>query len=136
MLTAKQINQAVLRVQKYPDTYWQVENPDRTLKLGSLTYVNRNYPIVYWPDFRVAGTIKDITDTFRNAGINRVQVGSLYTMSNGQIGCPLQIAPISEQLVASCAFDPLNPIHQLLLSSLLSEESLHEQAKIKRIIGI
>lgn len=56
-------------------------------------YVNSKQPnptehwdqFVYWPDYKVAGTVRDIVNRFREAGINQVNVGTLFALSNGKI---------------------------------------------------
>lgn len=102
-----------------PGAYWQVNNPLATFLIkGAEDYVRQRYPnaqgfdrFVYWPDYRVAGTINDIYNRFAQAGVSHVIVGQLYTLSNGQVGCPPQTVPLSPQIIASCAIDPLNPVH-------------------------
>lgn len=129
-LTADRISQLVQKFNK-PNRlteYWQLTNPNRYLTLaGSPRYVEKNYPnaqgvdrFVYWPDYKVAGTIKDIVNAFLNAGINQVQVGTLYSWSNGQIGCQPRMVPLTPEIVAECAFDPLNPAHTELLMTLMN----------------
>jgi hypothetical protein len=96
-----------------PTTYWQVAKPTRTLKLtGSVAYVNKNHStrqmgdhFVYWEPFRVAGTVSDIVGTFRAAGISTVNVGQ-----GNQ--------PLTEQLVAQTAIDPLNPEHRAAIDQM------------------
>lgn len=116
-LTADRIHQLGLQTAaRGPGNYWLVTKPRLNLKLtGAEQYVKRNFPnaqgidrFVYWPDSRVAGTIRDIVNTFRNAGITSVQVGGLYLMTNGQFGQPPGYVPLSEQVVAANSFDPLN----------------------------
>lgn len=110
--------------------YSLITNPRRTLVLSNApNIVRKHYPnaqgadrFVYWPDYMVAGTIKDIVKSFQTKGINQVNVGTLYTMSNGQIGCPPGAMPLSEQVVAACAYDPLNPVQTELLMALIGRE--------------
>lgn len=138
--TLERVNNLIKRSSK-ANSYWQVTNPNKTLKLaGATVYVNRNYPntqgydrFVYWPDYRVAGTIRDIVTNFRNAGINNVTVGSLYT-STGQLGCNQGIVPLSEEVVATCSYDPLNPAHQGIFRQLLTKEQTigKQQSEIYR----
>ena len=99
-LTAEQINARVRDLFGSPNLYWQIDKPAETLRLsGSLYHVIRNYRdaqgsdrFVYWPDYKVAGTIKNIVNAFRNAGINQVQVGGLYGITSGQVGCYRRLA--------------------------------------------
>lgn len=124
-LTLDSINNQI-DVARRLNSYWQIRRPTRSLKLsGAYNFVINSYPnaqgynrFVYWPDYRVAGTINNIVNGFKEAGINQVQVGSLYDMSRGQIGCYRRTAPLTEEVVAACSFDPLNPIHQSILNQL------------------
>lgn len=108
-----------------PGTFWQVSKPTRTLKLtGALAYVNKNFPgregvnrFVYWPDFRVAGTVSDIVSAFRQAGVQNVTV-------NGQS------MPLTEQLIMQAALDPLNPNHRALIEQ-ASEQTAGAPGKPK-----
>ncbi len=149
-LTADRISQLVRRLNR-PENfskYWQVTKPSRVLTFSNAPrYVEKTYPnaqganrFVYWPDYKVAGTISDIVNTFQNAGINQVHVGTLYSMSNGQIGCPPGILPLSEQVVANCAFDSLNPDHTELLLALANLDLRHtlgnmQQKQYNQLIG-
>lgn len=122
------------------DSYWQVASPGRNLKLsGASTYVARNYPnrqgydrYVYWPDYRVAGIINDIVNAFLNAGITQVQVGSLYEMSNGKIGCYRRTVPLTVEVVQACAFDPLNPDHQKVFREIQQEKAQQQQFALQQ----
>lgn len=126
-LSAQKIKQLKQQFFDMPDIYWKVEKPNRTLKLsGSTRYVTKNHlyghgydRFVYWPDYKVAGKISDIVNAFRNAGIQQVEVGNLFGMSNGQLGCRPRSDIISEQLVAECSFDPTDQRHQELFDFLL-----------------
>lgn len=130
-LTLNQINRAVMNANNEYNTYWDVNMPNRLLKLaGARIYVKVNYPntrlynrFVYWPDYRVAGSIIDIYKRFRQAGINQVQVGSIYNMTNGQTGCYRKTVPLSLDVIIACSIDPLNPAHQIILDQLISEPS-------------
>lgn len=86
--------------------------------------------VVFWPDYKVYGSIRNIIDIFRNSGINRFQVGSLYAMTNGQIGCPPQILPLTEEVVTACSFNPLNPVHEQFLQSLIDLDLQQPQRQI------
>jgi hypothetical protein len=132
MLTEERIFKLVQKYNK-PENYnlyWSVTRPATHFMLsGSVFYVDRHYPnaegsdrFVYWPDYKVAGTIKDIFFTFQFAGINQVHVGTLYSLSNGQIGCPPGIMSLSEDVIAACAFDPRNPTHSQLLTELINQD--------------
>jgi hypothetical protein len=130
MLSADQIAELADYDHNNPGIYWQVDNVGRPIRLaGAINFVAVHYPnaqgynrYVYWPDYKVAGTIKDIVNTFRNAGINKVNVGTLYDMTNGQIGCYRKTVQISEEIVAACSFDPLNPSHQQVFEILKQRE--------------
>ena len=99
-----------------PTSYWQVLKPARTLKLtGAINYVNRNYAgreganrFVYWPDFRVAGTVRDIVNAFRQAQMPSVTLDGVPTA-------------VTEQLVYSRSIDPLNPQHRQLIESMIAQ---------------
>ncbi len=143
ILSANQIIDYATRASQQPNTYWQIANPNRTLKLtGARAYVNKNYfdsqgydRFVYWPDYRVAGTIRDIVNTFRDAGINQVQIGTLYNMSNGQIGCYRRTATLSEEVVAACSFDALNPAHQAIFNELINQRQPETYAQMAERTG-
>lgn len=103
-LTQQVISRAMERVQKKgPNTYWQINNPGRDLKLNSAAnYVTKNYAgnqgfnrFVYWPQYLVAGTISDIANNFRAAGVN-----------------------VSEQQIQANSVDPLNPQHRAQLEAM------------------
>lgn len=109
------------------NVYWAIGNPGYTVNLADsvrdiMTYYRHEEGyerVVYWPDYKIYGKINSIVRILRNSGVNQVQVGSLYAMSNGQIGCPPQIVPLSEEVVTACSFDPLNETHRILLEQLL-----------------
>lgn len=116
-LTNEAINRRLAASVKVgPTTYWQVAKPTRTLMLtGSVAYVNKNHStrpmgdhFVYWEPFRVAGTVSDIVGTFRAAGISTVNVGQ-----GNQ--------PLTEQLVAQTAIDPLNPEHRAAIDRMRTQ---------------
>lgn len=122
-LTDEQINERVNSIQQLPNlSYWLVDKPSRASKLSlAMVYVNRNHPnaqgydrFVYWPDYKVAGTINNIYNKFKAAGIEEVQVGTLYEMTKGQIGCYRRIANLTLDVIASCSFDPLNQRDQFV----------------------
>jgi hypothetical protein len=87
-----------------PGVFWQVSRPTRTLKLtGAIAYVGKNYPgregynrFVYWPDFRVAGTVNEIYSAFRQAGVQNVSISG-------------RDIPLSEETILRASLDPLNP---------------------------
>ena len=143
-LTVEQINRYVNAVSNASNlTYWQVDRPARTLKLtGAIAYVNKTHSnaqgydrFVYWPDYRVAGSVNNIYNVFQNAGITEVQVGQLNDLTNGQIGCPEGTIFLTLDVVASCSFDPLNvqdqAVFQDMLSELQSEDNKEKQEKDK-----
>jgi hypothetical protein len=80
----------------------------------------------------VAGTIKDIVKYFQAEGNNQVNVGTLYTMTNGQIGCPPGTVFLSEQIVANCSYDPLNPVQTELLMALIGVEVRDQLVRMQR----
>ena len=105
-------------------SYWIINKPGRLLSLvGAQRYVQM-YPdaqgydrFVYWPDYRVAGTVNNIIKTFRELGAHVVDVGALYQATQGQVGSEPGTYPITEQLIYQNALDPLDPNqHQLILS--------------------
>jgi hypothetical protein len=132
-------NHAQKAANKGPVFYWQVNAPSKDLKLtGAIKYVNRYYPnvqgynrFVYWPDYRVSGTISEIVRTFQQAGVNQVEVGALNELSNGQAGQPRQNVQISEEIIASNAFDPLNPAHQEIIEQFISQVKPSPKAESK-----
>lgn len=135
-LTTEKIQRAIDATNRQGlGTYWDVNRPTSTLKLsGAARYVNskRLNPIdrfdqfVYWPDYKVAGTIRDIVRRFREAGINQVNVGTLYALSNGRIGCVARTASLTYKVVAACAFNPLDPTHNELLSGLVAQDTMRD----------
>ena len=109
-LTSEAVGRQLAAARKKSEaTYWQVAKPTRTLQLtGAVAYVNKNHAnrqmndhFVYWPNFRVAGTVSDIVNTFRAANIVSVDL---------QDGRGNQ--PLTEQLVIANSYDPLNPEHR------------------------
>jgi hypothetical protein len=115
------INRHVLNVRRQRKYFFvKVDNPTRTLILtGAINWVAKNYPnregyerFVYWPTYRMAGTINDIVKFFRQNGVNEV-----YDI-NGNL------VPLSEEVIARSSFDPLNPVHAQYLAN-LSREGQH-----------
>lgn len=119
-----------------PNIYWHANNPSVTLRMTgpnmpSVKYI-KNRPeyanaqgfnrFVYWPDYRIAGTINDIYNLFANAGVSNVEVGQLHLMTNGQVGCLEGNVQLSREVIANCSIDPLNPVHANLLSTLSREQ--------------
>lgn len=111
-----------------PILYWRSANLHRSpLFLSNAAhFVAINFPnqigydrFVYWPDYQVTGTINDIVNRFRSAGINSVNIGTLYGMTQGQIGnLPQENIPLTPETVAANSFDPLNPVHQRILDEM------------------
>lgn len=98
---------------KGQNVYWQVTRPGRELKLtGALAYVARpgsqyagrqgNQRFVYWPRYRVAGTVQDIVNNFRLSG-------------------DPNLAGLTEQQVFGDSIDPLNPQHAQGLQNLVTQ---------------
>lgn len=129
-LTLDHINHAMINARSEPDIYWNINQPSVLLKLGGArNYVRINYPdaklynrFVYWPDYKVAGSIKDIFTKFYKAGINKVTVGSIYDMSNGEVGCYRSVVPLSINVIIKCSIDPLNPQHQSIFKYIMPED--------------
>jgi len=125
---------------KGPNDYWQATNPPRPLKLThAVRHVEQRHPntqginrFVYWPDYRVAGTISDILQVFQQAGYNTVQVGELNRMTGGLAGQPQQQVQLSANVIANNAFDPLNPQHQQILEQFRSQAQPAARAAPKR----
>lgn len=102
---------------KGPFTYWQVSMPKRsTLSLtGALSYVKKMHDnpqnvediFVYWPDYRVAGTIGNIVHEFTEAGLNNVGVGELYHLSDNEYGNEYGNIALSVDAVKNNSIDPL-----------------------------
>lgn len=112
------------RVSNYsvPDAYWIIMMPDKALLLtNALNYVARHYSgrqgydmFVYWPDYRVAGTVSQIAQIFQEAGMRTVHVGELYQRTNGQLGYSPGEYALSEQLILDNSYNPLNPAQRTL----------------------
>lgn len=64
----------------------------------------------------MAGTIRNRS---KEAGVNLVNVGNLYLLTNGRIGCQPRTALLTKEVVAACSIDPSNPVHKQLLCSRL-----------------
>ena len=134
-LTLDRINHAMINARAQPNTYWNINMPNMLLKLGGArNYVRINHPnarslnrFVYWPDYRVAGSIKDIFLKFHKAGVNKVTVGSIYNMTGGETGCYRKAVPLSIDVIISCSIDPLNPEHQSIFKNLISDDSIEWQ---------
>lgn len=138
-LTAEGIENRKNTVQKKGrGTYWKVTKPTSTLKLStSHTYVNnanhgfanaQGYNrLVYWPDYQVVGTANDIYQAFHNAGVNRVTVNVLHTVTGGRAGNSGQF-DISPALVYSNSFDPLNPEHKQLIHDFVNAYAAESKA--------
>ena len=98
------------------NAYWRVDNPGRQLQLsGAVRYVTKNFPntlgaqrFVYWPTYRVVGSIEQIASAFQGAGV-----------------------PITQQQIANEAIDPLNPNWRAQLDN-MSAQRPARQARAAR----
>lgn len=61
--------------------------------------------VVYFPDYRINGTVSEIVNSLKLAGIYQVNVGALYRESNGKMGCQPGTYLLSEEVVAACSYD-------------------------------
>ena len=64
---------------------------------------------VYWPDYKVAGRAKDISEFFIKHNYSYVRVGSID-------GNP-RIVRITPEVVLANSYDPLNPRHSQYLQA-------------------
>ena len=137
-----------------PHNYWQALRPARRLLLtGAVNYVNRNYPnaqganrFVYWPDYRIAGTVSDIVQVLNGMGADLVNVGEMHQLTQGQRGTPPGRYRLTEQLVYDNSFDPLDPQHVPLIEAInnrFAEEAQRERQlqtslnrEVRRLGGI
>lgn len=118
-LTREAIERHIASAQKAgPLEYWQVAKPTRRLKLtNAVNYVNQhpeyaNAPadnhFVYWEQYRVVGTVNDIANAFRQAGV-----------------------PIDANTVRAQALDPLNPQHRAAIEAATASAPAAEKPKAK-----
>jgi len=113
-------------LQTSPKTYWRAVQGQATLQLkGAPRYVDAKYPnsegydrFVYWPDYRVAGSVSDIVRVFRERYYDNVNVGELNQLTQGQFGSPAGTHPLTEDLVYQNSFDPLNPAHRTIIEAM------------------
>ena len=90
-------------IQQGPDVYWTIAEPVTFLTLADANrHVFHNCPgregydrFVYWPKYRVAGTVDEIAQVFREEGVY-----------------------VRPDLVYQDSIDPLNPHHQQELQRL------------------
>ena len=105
-----------------PDAYWKIINPLQKLKLsGAMNYVqedNPNLHIIYWPDYRVAGTATDIYNIFRLLNIRRINIGSLYNLS--------EEVDLSEEAIYQNSLDPLNKQHRRFIENKTQDSHFKE----------
>lgn len=115
--------------------YWQVEKPTRGLSLGGAnTYVANNYarqplnnPFIYYPDLAMAGTAENIYNTLARAGVTNIEVGKLNQMTNGRLGAPRSLIPLSPENLINNSFNPSNPASHEEISQLTSESRKRNQ---------
>jgi hypothetical protein len=103
--------------------YWLIKEPSKyiTTDLVHLgvdkVYLNaEEYDrFVFWPDFKVAGTVKELYEAFSQLLL--VKIGELKKITHGNFGIT-GIYPISPKIIYDSSLDPLKPDHQHVLSKL------------------
>jgi len=117
------------------NVYWQIDRPTRYLKLTRFEtpqYVQNNYPgrednerFVYWPDYRVVGTVNNIVRKFKELGIRGVDVAELNQRTEGQRGYSSGRYPLTSQLVYDNSIDPVDP-NQLPLIDMMRAQDFQQ----------
>lgn len=92
---------------------------------GAVAYVQKKHPMgqgmsrfVYFPDYRLAGTVQEIVSILQKTGQNQINVGGLNRLTGGRFGSPMGTAPLSPEIIFANSFDPLNADHAAFIISL------------------
>jgi hypothetical protein len=75
--------------------------------------INRDRQV--WLDYAFVGTPAEIVDLLESHGINRVESGELYEMTDGQRGSPPGVYIVTEELIWENSLDMSDPQDQALL---------------------
>ena len=91
------------------DVYWNIMNPSNTVRIFDI--LNMQDPpanIIYWPDYKVFGTLDEIYNTFNLAGMGPIGVGALHTLSDGSFGNTPGVVPLTANTIYRNSIDPGN----------------------------
>ena len=111
--------------------HWLVMRPNNyvTMDLTTLS-VDESYltasgadRFVFFPDYSVAGRIKDILNRFNEGGLSSVTVGALYNMSDRRLGSPQKTLHLTEETLINNSLDPLNQDHQSILLGIFKKSA-------------
>ena len=111
--------------------YWLINNPTEyvTFDLVNLG-VDKEYlsaadydRFVFWPDYNIAGRIRDIVYRLKEAGVYAATVGELHRLTGKKAGSPTQFVSLTEEVILENSFDPLNPVNQRIMLNLNRRES-------------
>jgi len=105
-----------------PEIYWNVMNPSDTVRLtdilNSQDAPDRN--IIYWPDYKVFGTLVEIYNTFHLANETTINVGALYTLSDGLFGRSRGTLQLTGNNIYRNSIDPSNDQQRRILIDVYS----------------
>jgi hypothetical protein len=114
LTSSEKINNYIKNARRSKYRFWQIYKPSSLLELASANgFVNKALDLsssyrqfVYWPTYRVAGTVNDIINLFKREGVYEV-----YDI-NGNL------VPLTEKVVSQSSFHPFNLIHVQYISNL------------------
>jgi hypothetical protein len=106
------------RLKPFMNKYWLINNPMKTRNLRSAI---QNPQLLYWPDYRVAGTASEILQTLNGKGIDQVKFGELYRLSNGAFGSQPGWYRPTEELIRNNSLS--YPEHDQLIHEMTTMQS-------------
>ncbi len=112
------------------EKFWKVEKPSQPLALSGARKFVAKHPMyesaqprsannfIYYPDFRVAGTIQEIGNALYGAGITTMPVGALNAMTRGAFGDRAGQVQVTADNLYNNSIDPRNPQHEAFILSI------------------
>ena len=76
--------------------------------------------IIYWPDYKVFGTLVEIYNTFHLANETTINVGALYTLSDGSFGRSPGTSQLTPDNIYRNSIDPSNDQKKRILLDVYS----------------
>lgn len=105
-----------------PEIYWNVMNPYNTVRLTDILNSQdaSEMNIIYWPDYKVFGTLDQIYITFHLADISSINVGVLYTLSDGSFGRAQRTLQLTSDNIWRNSIHPSNDQQRRILLDVYS----------------
>ena len=110
-----------------PEVYWDIMNASNTIRLTDILNM-QNPPerngsrIIYWPDYKVFGTIDEIFNTFGLADMSQIAAGALYTLTDGQFGNSPGVLPLSLRNIFNNSYNPATSKQKQMLIDIYSSD--------------